>query len=144
MATRFVPKAWIISTCNQPSQLCSTSFYPSWKRRWKGGWVSSRVWLYCAMFRSVDSKTGAGASKDRSAFIIRLFFTDCFILKSLQSFETSVFITNQKASRCYSLKSRKSLVVTDVATGAAADLVLWLGIILKTQLINHTKLFKSK
>jgi hypothetical protein len=48
-ATRFDPKAWIISTWNQPSWLCSIYSRPSWKRRWEKGWVSSIISQYSGM-----------------------------------------------------------------------------------------------
>ena len=48
-------EAWIISTWIQPSWLCSTCSCPSWKRRWEKGWVSSIIWQYSGMLRSVYS-----------------------------------------------------------------------------------------
>jgi hypothetical protein len=90
-ATRFVPKAWIISTLNQPSWLCSTCLWPSWKRRWETGWVSGIIWQYSGMLRSVYSKLLPTFRKTNMPSFLDWFNPK---MKSLKSFETSVYITN--------------------------------------------------
>jgi hypothetical protein len=149
MATRFVPRACIIRTWNQPSWLCSTCWSRSWMRRWEKGWVSSIKWQYYGMLRIVYSKILPTFRK----FVVPSFL-DWFSpkIKSIKTFETSVCIPNwhrityRNAWMCTHTAVRHSKLASSCGYSVKcySNFSILVTYTIQNQVIKDTKLTRTK
>jgi len=143
MATRFDPKAWIISTWNQPSWLCSICSCPSWKRKWERGWVSNIISQYSGMCTYTVTIVNFWRRFERS---LCLYLWTGSIRKwshysrskrrFLFPIDTALLPGWLKCALVPLRGTQISQVVTDIAPSVTTALVFWLLILLKIKLVR--------